>query len=1242
MLNFSHAATRRAAPYALLTGALLLSACGQQAPAPTTGSTTTSVRLLSIPTQVKLVTLDVTGKDSSTQNDSRTYTATLEGGVASINLSNVAKGAYTLVARGYDDADRQVTLYKTTVDVNLKDATPVVLRMNRVTSAITVNALGLSSKSDVVIARVGGLEARLNVQGTTATGTVQGVPSGRDLSVLVQGLDQSGAVQQQGNATTILSESDVTTSVTLKDVAAPAPTITAVTAPESVKKNDPFSVRVQAQGDGLAGARVEWGDGSSDTYPLTGSVLDATYTHVFSAPGARNVSVTVTNASGTSGRAVRTVNVIDTTDTPVSIDLGADITPATLEVTGVPAGAQRVNATVTAPVGAQALRRQDLKRGYTLELIPRANGTWSATLGLPAGFTYGVTYRAISADGTGTDGSTQSVTPTLGQPNVFSAPFTASGSVSCPAPGGTLTTIGAVQGSGATSPLVGQGVTVRGIVTLDAQSGLRGFYLQDLMPDANPDTSDGVFVYTGAAPQTVKAGDVVQFTATVKEFKGASDKLPGTGTQLDTLQNVSFCGTTTVPAPVTLSFPLANASDLERYEGMRVTIPTPLTVTDNYTLGRYGELGLSSGGRVFNPTNGQPGTVDAARRTIRLDDLNTAQNPASVPYLTGSDVTATRRTGDTVTGLTGVVHYANDAYKIQPTTAPVFESANPRQDTPKAVGGTLKVAGANVLNYFTTFGSNDRGANSAYEFARQKAKIVAALKGLDADVVTLMEIQNDSDAALNDLTGALNAAYGQNVYAALSTGKVGTDAIRVAMIYKPARVTLVGAPRIDQNSVYSRPPVAQTFRDLSSGGTFTVIANHFKSKGSCPNSGDTDNGQGCWNTLRVQQAQAVLAFAEQLRASTGDPDVLIMGDLNAYGDEDPIRTLVAGGFESLNKRIPAEDRYSYQFSGQFGYLDHALASTALAGQVTGITEWHINSDEPVFLDYNVEFKNNPECKSTTCTTPDLYAPTAFRASDHDPVLVGLNLTADSAEQPLGVTLSAPGTATTGQAYTVTVSAPGNPSSVQVNWGDGATDTLTGGATTATHTYATAGTYTVTATAERDGTTRTAASTVTVTDATTPTPSGHVVISQVATAGPAGASDEYIELYNPTSANVNLSGCKLVYRSAAGTSDTNLSAALSANLPAGKYWLAAGSAYPGTADAKFSAGLSATAGGVALICNDAVVDSVGYGTATNAFVEGAAAPAPSSTQAIFRANGADTDNNKADFQAAARNPRTSSH
>lgn len=985
----------------LLSAALLLSACSSGPQTPGAGKGQARIQVLSLPAEVQQVTLEVRGTDTNTKNEVRNVTATISDGTATLTVPNLVKGAYTLTARGYDGDDAgKVVLYKGSRAVTFAEEKPISLKMNRITSALQVTATGITAKSNVLVAKVGALEARLIGNGGTATGTLQGVPTGRAIKVVVEGRDSVGALQQQGTATVRLSEEDGTVSVGLADVvSATAPDAPTLSGADTSRKGEMYTLNIGArQADSSASLKtvtVDWGDGSTESITVGGQTAELHPTHTYTAPGPRSVSVTVTNTANLSSTAGLSVSVLDTVTGNVTVDVGAEVAPVNLTVTGVEA--ERVTATITAPqasLGTASLRAQDLKGSYSLELVPRGNGAWGGTLSLPVGYTYTVQPRAVTGEQV-REGQSRSftVTPEGAAP---SFPFGGDTALACPAPTGTVTNIGAVQGSGAASPLVGQTVTVRGVVTGDFQAGLGGLFIQEIAPDGDPATSDGLFVYTGSAPQAVSVGDVVQLGGTVREYRGSSDKQPGTATQLDTLTNFEKCNGTQVVKPVTLSFPLNALDQLEQYENMLVTIPQEMTVTDNYGYGRYGELGLSSGGRLFIPTNGNVSGETAASQALRrivLDDGRSAQNPATLPYLNPAN---TRRTGDTVQNLTGVLRYANDTFKIEPTVAPRFTDANPRQATPAEVGGRLRVAGANVLNYFTTFGgSTDRGANNAYEFGRQQAKIVSTLLGLNADVISLMEIQNNGGAALENLVAALNKEAGAGTYAAVATGKLGTDAITVAILYKPARVTPVGSFLTDTAAINDRPPVAQTFRENSTGEVFSVIANHFKSKGSCPTSGDTDQGQGCWNLKRVAQAQELLDFVKTVQNTSGDPDVLLLGDLNAYGDEDPIKTLMAGGFESLNKRIPAEDRYSYQFGGQFGYLDHALASAALGGQVTGITEWHVNSDEPTFLDYNVEYKNNPNCTSSTCTTPDLYQPDAFRSSDHDPVLVGLNLKSDT-------------------------------------------------------------------------------------------------------------------------------------------------------------------------------------------------------------------------------------------------------
>lgn len=534
--------------------------------------------------------------------------------------------------------------------------------------------------------------------------------------------------------------------------------------------------------------------------------------------------------------------------------------------------------------------------------------------------------------------------------------------------------IAAVQGTGNSSPLNGQQVRIQGVVVGDLQASgqLGGYYLQDPAPDADPATSDGIFVQSTTA---VAVGNVVGVSGRVAETYGL--------TRLTTTTSTSVCAPVALPPAATVDLPAQPDAGgvpwLERFEGVRIHLPEALTVSEVYNLGRYGEITVSSGGRLYDPTNGNfPGDTAAqnALRRLIVDDASTTQNPATIPFSSPAD---TPRVGDTLTGATGILSYDFSAYRLQPTTALTLAETNPRPAAPDPVGGNVSVATFNVLNYFTEFGCEDcRGANNSTEFQRQKDKIVAAINTLDADIVGLVELQNNGSTAVNDLVNALNAAAGQTRWAGIVGPAPGTDAIQVALLYQPAAVSPVGPATNDTNPVHNRAPLAQVFRRVGGSRDVAVVVNHFKSKGSCPASGDpnADYGQGCWNLLRTQQAQALLSFTGTLPTS----DVLVVGDLNAYNLEDPIGTIAGAGYTHETDRLAAADRYSYVFSGESGELDHLMASPTLTAAVTGADIWHINADEPVFRDYNTEF--NP---------PAYYEPNAYRSSDHDPAVVGLTL-----------------------------------------------------------------------------------------------------------------------------------------------------------------------------------------------------------------------------------------------------------
>lgn len=565
-----------------------------------------------------------------------------------------------------------------------------------------------------------------------------------------------------------------------------------------------------------------------------------------------------------------------------------------------------------------------------------------------------------------------------------------------------------IQGAGEISPLKGQTVTVEAIVTAEMLEGMNSFFIQEELADYDDSqqTSEGVLVY---APNTasIAVGDKVQVTGTVTEYFGV--------TEIKDVTQITVLESGVNLAPTDVSLPFASADFMERHEGMLVRFPQVLSVTENYDLGRYGEFWLSSGGRLMNPTNVvAPGEDAIAMQAandlnrILVDDRTSAQNPDPVIYPAPAlDAINTLRSGSQTQDLTGVVSYGFNQYRVVPTEVPEFSNTNPRTTAPIEVGGSLKVASFNVLNYFNGDGQGggfptSRGADTLEEFERQQAKIVSAITAMNADIIGLMEIENDgyaSTSAIASLVTALNAEIGEARYAFINPGvaQIGTDEIAVGLIYNQQTVAPKGAAAILDGSVdarfiddKNRPALAQSFAELATNGVMTVAVNHLKSKGSsCDTLGDPDigDGQGNCNLTRTAAAEALVDWLATDPTASGDNDRLIIGDLNAYAMEDPIRVIKDAGYADLIQDLNGGG-YSYIFSGQAGYLDHALASMDLQSQVVGVTEWHINTDEPRALDYNTEFKSLNQQIT-------YYSADAYRSSDHDPVVIGFNLNSDA-------------------------------------------------------------------------------------------------------------------------------------------------------------------------------------------------------------------------------------------------------
>jgi predicted extracellular nuclease len=595
------------------------------------------------------------------------------------------------------------------------------------------------------------------------------------------------------------------------------------------------------------------------------------------------------------------------------------------------------------------------------------------------------------------------------------------------------TSIPAIQGSGATVALTGTRTT-QGVVVGDyegASPNLRGFFIQDPVGDGNPATSDGIFVFEGSNANTVNIGDVVRVTGTAGENQGQSQISVGT---------IVKCGTGTV-TPTDVTFPVTSSDFLEQYEGMLVRVPQTMYVTEHFQLGRFGQVVLSANGRLQQPTNiFVPGPdaddlqIDNNLSKIILDDASQVQNPDPILFARGGaplSASNTLRGGDTATNIVGVLNYtwagnsaSGNAYRIRPVNAMNgyvnFEASNPRPTSVPEVGGTLKVVGMNLLNFFNTFDglpdnvnncqngfggafTDCRGAATASEFDRQVAKTVSAILAMNPDVLGVNEIENDgygADSAIARLVLELNAATAPGTFAYIdvdtATGQVnalGTDAIKVAFIYKPGSVTPVGNTAALNTDAFinggdgdprNRASLAQAFQQNANGEVFIANINHLKSKGSACEAPDAGDGQGNCNEVRLNAVNALMTWLASDPTGTGDADILLVGDYNSYAMEDPIIALENGGFTHLIKTFLGPDAYSYVFDGQWGYLDHALATASMTAQVSGVADYHINADEPSVLDYNTDFKSASQIAS-------LYAPDQFRVSDHDPVLVGLCL-----------------------------------------------------------------------------------------------------------------------------------------------------------------------------------------------------------------------------------------------------------
>lgn len=594
-----------------------------------------------------------------------------------------------------------------------------------------------------------------------------------------------------------------------------------------------------------------------------------------------------------------------------------------------------------------------------------------------------------------------------------------------------ITLISEIQSRDSVSPMVGQQVTIEGIVTATffdrpEREGLDGFFMQEEEEDFVDEThrSQGIFIYAPKA-DTVQPGHVVRVTGEVFEYvtsDGASSL-----TELTRISEIERIDSTELPGPTFGILYLSGKYEIR--EGMLTVHPGRL-LAENRNLGRFGELGFRLG-RTRQPTDivapAEAGNLIEKTRTeshpIVVDDGSTSTWPTRPGFgnLTTWTEQVMLRRGSRMAGV-GVIDDRFGHHRLYLIDDSVELMPDPRPLTPGSVGSerdgipVTRIATFNIGNFFLSLddGSDDcgpnrslgcRGARTQQEFARQGPKILAAIRGIDPHILGVVEIENTSGVdPLAWIVDSLNASVGRPIYDYIRTGTIGTDAIRVGLLYrsdivKPDGEYAILDSRVDPRFLgVNRPSLAQTFRRVDYDGVATVVVNHFKSKGSdCELYGDTakGDGQGNCNGVRTAAAEALKRWVSMRPTGSRDPDIILLGDFNAYTMEDPIRVFTHGEDEMPEgandyrhaSQWDASDLWSfstYVFDGLDGALDHVLFSPSLLWQVSGATVWHINADEPTILDYRTEPKPAEQ--------QALWRPDPFRSSDHDPVIVGVRLT----------------------------------------------------------------------------------------------------------------------------------------------------------------------------------------------------------------------------------------------------------
>ncbi len=507
---------------------------------------------------------------------------------------------------------------------------------------------------------------------------------------------------------------------------------------------------------------------------------------------------------------------------------------------------------------------------------------------------------------------------------------------------------------------------IRGLVSgvVQDKGQLGGFYIQD----ARYFYKKSVFVNS---LEQVSVGDEVLLNAIIIEKNNE--------TQLDNVELLKILSHNRFINVEQISLPISD-EQWEELEGCLVEINDNLQISDSYQFNKYGQLLLSNGELIQETElfDAQDDSLEIIELTfqqelnsIYIDDLSDLKFPKiDSLYIDPFKVVV----GAKCSKIKGFVSQYNKTYKVRLVNDLTVEQSVPPNlidlDT------DLKIMNFNLYNLFNGNGKKEgfptsRGAKSYDAYQLQLKKLASAIYAVDPDILAMMELENDGEdefSSIQQFCDYLNKHGDRQYEIAHTHGVIGDYPIKTGIIYDPSVVETKYKAQYHNHPNFSRPSLSQRFM-YNDSLEFVLFANHFKSKGSRNAKGldlDQKDGQASYNYKRTLQAKTLLDIIDSLYF---DENIIVLGDFNAYSQEDPIQAL-----QSTNLNRLETVNHSYVYKGKNGSLDHIFVSDNFKDHIDQVQTWNINSIYPSWINYSYNLADSSH----------------FRSSDHNPMILGVN------------------------------------------------------------------------------------------------------------------------------------------------------------------------------------------------------------------------------------------------------------